>query len=190
MDSCAADAEFAPGDPSDADDDAASRSASQGSVRRDELKHRSRSGIFTRWSTLASPHRRAAAWKCGDTRTDQPAARYRAALMALGAESVQPPQPELPDVCIAVIDEVRFPSDDWIARASQIARRRGREGRPDALELLSACSCTYRGRLLLHRGTRPRPAAAPSPSGRASRRGRRRSTRPPSAVRRRSGPST
>lgn len=50
-----------------------------------------------------------------------------AALMALGAESVQPPQPELPDVCIAVIDEVRFPPDDWIARASQIAGVAGAE---------------------------------------------------------------
>ena len=43
------------------------------------------------------------------------------ALMNLdGAESVAPPQPELPNVCIAVINELATPPDQWISRASQI----------------------------------------------------------------------
>jgi hypothetical protein len=43
-----------------------------------------------------------------------------AALRAIGVESIQPPQPELPDVCIAVINEMRVPPHAWIARASQV----------------------------------------------------------------------
>jgi hypothetical protein len=43
-----------------------------------------------------------------------------AALRAIGVESIQPPQPELPDVCIAVINETKFPPQAWIARASQV----------------------------------------------------------------------
>jgi len=37
-----------------------------------------------------------------------------------GAESVAPPQPELPNVCIAVINELATQPDQWISRASQI----------------------------------------------------------------------
>jgi hypothetical protein len=43
-----------------------------------------------------------------------------AELRAIGVESIQPPQPELPDVCIAVIDETRIAPPEWIARASQV----------------------------------------------------------------------
>jgi hypothetical protein len=42
------------------------------------------------------------------------------ALRAIGVESIQPPQPELPDVCIAVIDESRVASNEWIGRASRV----------------------------------------------------------------------
>jgi len=46
--------------------------------------------------------------------------RVADALTALGATEVQPPQPELPDVCIATVDEQRHPPDAWAASARQI----------------------------------------------------------------------
>ena len=42
------------------------------------------------------------------------------ALTALGATEVQPPRPELPDVCIATIDERQHAPDAWAPSARQI----------------------------------------------------------------------
>jgi hypothetical protein len=42
------------------------------------------------------------------------------ALTALGATEVQPPQPELPDVCIATVDEEQHQPDAWAESAQQI----------------------------------------------------------------------
>jgi hypothetical protein len=42
-------------------------------------------------------------------------------LTALGAVEVQPPQSELPDVCVATVDEQQHAPDAWAAAAQQIA---------------------------------------------------------------------
>jgi len=42
------------------------------------------------------------------------------ALTALGATEVQPPRPELPDVCIATVDEQQHSPEAWAASARQI----------------------------------------------------------------------
>jgi hypothetical protein len=49
------------------------------------------------------------------------------ALTALGATQVRPPQPELPDVCIATVDEQQHPPDAWAASARQIPGVAGAE---------------------------------------------------------------
>lgn len=46
--------------------------------------------------------------------------RVAAALQDLGADSVQPPQPELPDVCVATLDEGRHPPQAWISAARRL----------------------------------------------------------------------
>lgn len=46
--------------------------------------------------------------------------RVVAELTSLGAAEVQPPQPELPDVCIASLDEQRHPPDAWVAQARRV----------------------------------------------------------------------
>jgi hypothetical protein len=43
-----------------------------------------------------------------------------AELTALGAGEVQTPQPELPDVCVATVDEQCHPPDAWAARARRV----------------------------------------------------------------------
>jgi hypothetical protein len=43
-----------------------------------------------------------------------------AELTALGASDVQRPQPELPDVCVATIDDRRHSPDGWVAHAQQL----------------------------------------------------------------------
>jgi len=43
-----------------------------------------------------------------------------AELTALGASEVQPPQPELPEVCVAVLDEQRHAVDAWVTRARRV----------------------------------------------------------------------
>ncbi len=42
-------------------------------------------------------------------------------LTALGAESVQLPQPELPDVCIALVDESAIAPQAWAEEARNVA---------------------------------------------------------------------
>ena len=42
------------------------------------------------------------------------------ALTALGAAEVQPPQPELPGVCVATVDDAQQPAAEWAARARQL----------------------------------------------------------------------
>ncbi len=53
--------------------------------------------------------------------------RVGAALTALGATEVQPPQPELPDVCVATVDEQQHPPQEWAATVAQIPGVAGAE---------------------------------------------------------------
>ena len=53
--------------------------------------------------------------------------RVGAALTTLGATEVQPPQPELPDVCVATVDEQQHPPREWAATAAQIPGVAGAE---------------------------------------------------------------
>jgi hypothetical protein len=48
---------------------------------------------------------------------DAPVDRVVAELTGLGAAEVQPPQPELPGVCVATVDEQQQSPADWAARA-------------------------------------------------------------------------
>ncbi|HEY5821578.1 MAG TPA: hypothetical protein VIT20_06360 [Propionibacteriaceae bacterium] len=48
-------------------------------------------------------------------------------LTELGAETVQPPQPELPDVCIATVDESTVEPDEWALRAARLPGVQGAE---------------------------------------------------------------
>lgn len=43
-----------------------------------------------------------------------------AGLTALGAESVQAPRPELPEVCIATVDETTVEPEQWALRATEL----------------------------------------------------------------------
>ena len=56
------------------------------------------------------------------------------ALTALGATEVQPPQPELPGVCIATVDEQQHPPDAWAASAAADSGGGRGRGRPAPLE--------------------------------------------------------
>ena len=51
---------------------------------------------------------------------DAAARRVMDRLAALGASEVQPPQPELPGVCVATIDEQHHFPDAWAADARQV----------------------------------------------------------------------
>ena len=60
--------------------------------------------------------------------------RVGAALTALGATEVQPPQPELPDVCVATVDEQQHPLRG-LGRVGRTDSGRGRgRGRSAPLE--------------------------------------------------------
>lgn len=41
-------------------------------------------------------------------------------LRGLGSADVQPPQPELPGVCVATVDDAQQPAAEWAARARQL----------------------------------------------------------------------
>lgn len=49
------------------------------------------------------------------------------ALTALGAATVQPPQPELPDVLVSTVDEQQHPPADWAAAARRVPGVAGAE---------------------------------------------------------------
>jgi len=49
------------------------------------------------------------------------------ALTALGATEVEPPRPELPDICIATVDEQQHVPDAWAASAERIPGVAGAE---------------------------------------------------------------
>lgn len=46
--------------------------------------------------------------------------RVVARLSELGGADIQPPQPELPDVCIASVDEQQAAPEDWTAEAARV----------------------------------------------------------------------
>lgn len=41
-------------------------------------------------------------------------------LTALGAAEVQPPRPELPDVCVATVDERQTAAEEWATQAAAV----------------------------------------------------------------------
>ncbi|HEU5486040.1 MAG TPA: hypothetical protein VFU98_14115 [Microlunatus sp.] len=48
-------------------------------------------------------------------------------LTGLGDAEVQPPQPELPGVCVATVDEQRTAADAWAAKAASVPGVAGAE---------------------------------------------------------------
>ena len=41
-------------------------------------------------------------------------------LTGLGGAEVQPPQPELPGVCVATVDDAQQPAAEWVQRAQRL----------------------------------------------------------------------